>query len=54
MWEEILGYPVERASEEKLWEEYNRPDDSYVQHALGMAAWMELIRRGLIECKEKN
>lgn len=49
MWEEIFGYPVEQASEEELWEEYNRPDDSYVQHALGMAALMELVRRGVVE-----
>lgn len=49
MWEEIFGYPVEQASEEKLWEEYNLPDDSFVQHALGMAALMELVRRGLVE-----
>lgn len=54
MWEEFFGYPVEQASEEKLWEEYNLPDDSFVQHALGMAAWVELIRRGLIEHKEEN
>lgn len=55
MWEEILGYPVEQASEEKLWEEYNLPDDSFVQHALGMAALMELVRRGVVENPfEKN
>lgn len=49
MWEEIFKFPIEEASEEQLWEEYNRPDDSFVQHALGMAALRELIRRGLTE-----
>lgn len=54
MWEEIFKFPIEQASEEQLWKEYNRPDDSFVQHALGMAAWVELIRRGLIKREEEN
>ena len=49
MWEEIFKFPIEEASEAQLWEEYNRPDDSFVQHALGMAALMELVRRGIVE-----
>lgn len=54
MWKEIFGYPVEQANEEKLWEEYNLPDDDYIQHGLSMEAWRELIRRGLIEYKEED
>ena len=54
MWEEFYGYPVEQASEEQLWEEYNRPDDGFVQHALGLEAWVELLCRGLIKHKEEN
>ena len=49
MWEEIFKFPIEEASEAQLWEEYNRPDDSFVQHALGMTALMELVRRGVVE-----
>lgn len=49
VWEEIFKSPIEQASDAQLWEEYNRPDDSYVQHALGMAALMELVRRGVVE-----
>lgn len=55
MWEEIFKFPIEEASEEQLWEEYNRPDDGFVQHWLGMSALMELVRRGLVENPfEKN
>lgn len=49
MWKEIFGYSIERADAETLWREYNKPDDDYVQHALGMEAILELIRRGEVE-----
>ena len=49
MWEEIFKFPIAQASEEQLWEEYNRPDDGFVQHWLGMSALMELVRRGIVE-----
>lgn len=49
MWEEIFKSPIEEASNEQLWEAYNRPDDGFVEHALGMAALMELVRRGVVE-----
>lgn len=49
MWEEIFKSPIEEASEEQLWEQYNLPDDGFVQHWLGMDALMELVRRGVVE-----
>lgn len=36
-------------SDEKLWEIYNSPDDSWYDHALGCTALEELIRRGKIK-----
>lgn len=48
-WEEFYNHPVEQASEQELWDRYNQPDDGFVQHALGMAALMELVRRGIVE-----
>ena len=49
MWEEIFKSSIEEATEAQLWEEYNLPDDGFVQHALGMEALMELVRRGIVE-----